>query len=48
MAGGLWMCGQFGSSGAEGGCVGDAIWGAAVFGAVGLLLGSLAGQDAER
>ena len=48
MAGGLWVCRRFGSSGAGGGCVGDAMWGAAVFGALGLLLGALAGHDAER
>jgi hypothetical protein len=47
MGAGLWKCH---SSGAYAGssCGGDMAWGAALFGGLGLLLGSIAGADAER
>lgn len=47
MGAGLWKCRNFGAySGTS--CGGDMAWGAALFGGLGLLLGSVAGADAER
>jgi hypothetical protein len=46
-AAGYWACQRFGPGGADHGCTGNALWGGAVFGALGLLLGALAGHDAE-
>jgi hypothetical protein len=46
-AAGYWACQRFGSGGADHGCTGNALWGSALFGALGLLLGALAGHDAE-
>jgi hypothetical protein len=47
MAGGLW-CAAASARAGPGGCIGDVLWGGALFGALGLLLGALAGHDAER
>jgi hypothetical protein len=46
-AAGYWACQRFSSGGADRGCSGNALWGGALFGALGLLLGALAGHDAE-
>jgi len=48
VVGGYWKCHNFGSSGGGGGCGGDMLMGAAAVGALGLVLGSIAGADAER
>ena len=47
MSGGLWKCHNFGAFSGTG-CGGDMAWGAVLVGGLGLLLGSVAGADAER
>ena len=47
ISGGLWKCRNFGAFSGTG-CGGDMAWGAVLVGGLGMLLGSLAGADAER
>lgn len=44
---GHWVCQQYGTNGPES-CAGSTVWGATLFGTLGLLLGALAGADAEQ
>lgn len=46
--GGYWKCHRFGSSNGGSDCGGDMLMGAVAFGALGLILGSIAGADAAR
>jgi hypothetical protein len=47
VSGGLWKCRNYGAFSGRS-CGGDMAWGAVLVGGLGMLLGSLAGADAER
>jgi hypothetical protein len=47
MMAGIWVCHQFGGSG-DSGCGANMVWGGALLGGLGLVLGSLAGAEAEQ